>query len=427
VVIVGTSVAGVRAAQSLRADGFDGELTLIGAETDAPYDKPPLSKEVLTGEQGPADIGLLRDGDDFTLRLGSAATALDPKRKAVTLADGDQVAYDALVIATGVRARALPGTGPELALPVRGLTDATALRGRLRTGEPVVIIGGGFIGAEVAAAAAEAGCPVTIVEALPAPFARVLGPEVGALLTELHAAHGVTVLADTAVAGLEPLSKDALVRLSDGRTLRAGTVVAGLGCVPNTEWLTGSGLPLDDGVRTDERCAVRGAADVYAIGDVARWYDRPAGVYRRVEHWTNAVEQASLVAHQILGAGRSRHHGRVPYFWSDQYGVKIQMVGRASPGDRVEVARYATSAGDRAAAVYARDGRLTAAVTFGWPRASVAARQAWQRGASADDLRATLADRSNGVVPLDLTRPGTAAEIVAAATALPASTARKGS
>jgi phthalate 3,4-dioxygenase ferredoxin reductase subunit len=427
VVIVGTSVAGVRAAQSLRADGFDGELTLIGAESDAPYDKPPLSKQVLTGERKPGDIGLLRDGDDFTLRLGSAATALDARRKVVTLADGDQIAYDALVIATGVRARTLPGAGPELALPVRDLADATGLRDRLRTGEPVVIIGGGFIGAEVAAAAAAAGCPVTIVEALPAPFARVLGPEVGALLTELHAAHGVTVLADTAVAGLEPLSEDTLVRLSDGRTLRAGTVVAGLGCVPNTEWLTGSGLPLDDGVPTDERCAVRGAADVYAIGDVARWYDPPSGVYRRVEHWTNAVEQASLVARQILGPGRPVHHERVPYFWSDQYGVKIQMVGRASADDRVEVARYATSAGERAAAVYARDGRLTAAVTFGWPRASVAARQAWQRGASADDLRATLADHSNGAAPLDLGRPGAAAEIVAAMTGRTASTARKGS
>jgi phthalate 3,4-dioxygenase ferredoxin reductase subunit len=419
VVVVGTSVAGVRAAQSLRADGFDGELTLIGAETGAPYDKPPLSKEVLSGEQGPGDIGLLRDGDDFSLRLGSAATALDPGRKVVTLADGDQVPYDALVIATGVRARTPPGTGPELALPVRDLADATALRDRLGTGEPVVIIGGGFIGAEVAAAAAAAGCPVTIVEALPAPFARVLGPEVGALLTELHAAHGVMVLADTPVAGLEPLREDALIRLSDGRTLQARTVVAGVGCVPNTEWLTDSGLPVDDGVRTDERCAVRGAADVYAIGDVARWHDRRSGGYRRVEHWTNAVEQASLVAHQILGPGQSRYHASVPYFWSDQYGAKIQMVGRASPGDRVEVARYATSAGDRVAAVYARGGRLTAAVTFGWPRASVAARQAWQRGASADDLRTTLADRSSGVVPLDLTRPGTAAEIIIAAAAAP--------
>jgi phthalate 3,4-dioxygenase ferredoxin reductase subunit len=311
-------------------------------------------------------------------------------------------------------------------MPVRDLTDAVALRDRLRAGEPVVIIGGGFIGAEVAAAAASVGCPVTIVEALAAPFSRVLGPEVGSLLTALHAAHGVTVLANTTVAGVEPVTRGALVRLADGRTVRAGTVVAGVGCVPNTEWLAGSGLPLDDGVRTDDRCAVRGADGVYAIGDVARWYDRSSGTYRRVEHWTNAVEQASLVAHQILRPDQPRHHASVPYFWSDQYGMKIQMVGRAAPADRVEVARYATPSGDRTAALYERDGRLTAAVTFGWPRASVAARQAWPRNPRADDFRATLAglaDRvSTGVTTI--AAPATPAPAIAASKA--ASKARKG-
>jgi NADPH-dependent 2,4-dienoyl-CoA reductase/sulfur reductase-like enzyme len=390
-VVVGSSVAGIRAAQALRADGYDGELVVIGAESAAPYDKPPLSKQLLTGESTAADIGLLRADGEFDLRLGVAAASLDPAGKKVVLADGQPIAYDALIIATGVRARMLPGTDETLVSPLRELKDAVALRARLADGAPVVIIGGGFIGAEVAAAAAVAGCQVTIVEALPAPFARVLGPDAGALLTELHTAHGVRVLTNATVAGVEKLpGEGALVRLADGRTLEAGTVVAGVGCVPNTEWLAGSGLPLEDGVHTDEHCAVRGATDVYAIGDVARWHDRAGGVTRRDEHWTNAVEQANLVAHQILRPDDTRHYASVPYFWSDQYGVKIQLVGRVALDDAVQVLRFATPAGDRNVALYSRDGRLTAAVTFGWPRGSVTARQALQRGAAVTDVLAAL-------------------------------------
>jgi NADPH-dependent 2,4-dienoyl-CoA reductase/sulfur reductase-like enzyme len=393
VVVVGSSVAGIRAAQALRAEGFEGELVVVGAESAAPYDKPPLSKQVLTGESTAADIGLLRAGDEFDLRLGVAATGLDPASKKIVLADGEPIGYDAAVIATGVRARTLPGADEDLVRPLRELADAAALRERLAGGAPVVIVGGGFIGAEVAAAAAAAGCQVTIVEALPALFSRVLGDDVGSLLTAFHTARGVTVLTNATVAAVERLPGDrALVRLADGRTLEAGTIVAGVGCVPNTEWLTGSGLRLDDGVHTDDRCAVRGARDVYAIGDVARSRDPAGGLTRRVEHWTNAVEQANLVAHQILRPGRPRTGVTVPYFWSDQYGVKIQMVGRAAPGDTVEVLTCATRAGDRRAALYSRAGRFTAAVTFGWPKGSVTARQAWQRGAGAAEVRDTLTE-----------------------------------
>lgn len=410
VVVIGSSVAGIRAAQALRAGGFDGELVVAGAESAAPYDKPPLSKQLLTGESTDADIGLLRADSEFDLRLGVAATGLDPARKEVVLADGQPVGYDAAIIATGVRARTLPGADEELVRPLRELRDAATLRGRLAGGGRVVIIGGGFIGAEVAAAAAAAGCQVTIVEALPAPFSRVLGPDVGSLLTALHAAHGVTVLTSATVAGVDRLPGDgALVRLADGRTLEADTVVAGVGCVPNTEWLARSGLPLGDGVHTDDRCAVRGAEGVYAIGDVARWYDPAGGVTRRVEHWTNAVEQANLVAHQILRPDQSRHYASVPYFWSDQYGVKIQMVGRVAPGDTVEIFRCATPAGDRDVALYSRAGQFTAAVTFGWPKGSVTARQAWQRGARAADVRDALAKLSDGVTPVGLAAAGTPA------------------
>ena len=403
VVVVGSSVAGIRAAQALRAGDFDGELVVVGAESAAPYDKPPLSKQLLTGESTEADIGLLRADGEFDLRLGMVATALDPARKQIVLADGESVGYDAVIIATGVRARMLPGADEKLIRPLRELKDAAVLRARLADGAPVVVIGGGFIGAEVAAAAAVAGCPVTIVEALAAPFSRVLGADVGLLLTALHAGHGVTVLTNARVAGVDGLPGDrALVRLADGRALEASTVVAGVGCVPNTEWLADSGLPVDDGVHTDDRCAVRGAEGVYAIGDVARWHDQAGGVTRRVEHWTNAVEQATFAAHQILRPDRSRHYSSVPYFWSDQYGVKIQMVGRVAPGDTVEVLRYTTPAGDRNVALYSRAGQFTAAVTFGWPKGSVTTRLAWQRGAQVAHVRAALAKLSDGVTPLDL-------------------------
>ena len=409
VVIVGASVAGIRAAQALRSGGFDGDLVVAGAEDAVPYDKPPLSKQLITGESTADDIGLLRGDPDFDLRLGRAATRLDPAKRLVTLSDGDRLGYDALIIATGVRARTWPGPAAGLVTTVRELRDSIALRARVAAAEPVVIIGGGFIGAEIAAAARTSGCEVTIVEQHPAPFSRVLGAATGGLVTALHEAHGVAVLGGATVTAVEPVpSGGALVRLADGRSLPAATVVAGIGCVPNTGWLAGSGLPAEEGVLTDEYCAVRGSTDgtdgtgvIYAIGDVARWHDAAGGVSRRVEHWTNAVEQASLVAHQILSPGQRRPYASVPYFWSDQYDRKIQMVGRAADGDAVEVLRCATQAGDREVALYSRAGRFTAAVTFGWPKASVAARQAWQRGADAAEVRAAIVKLSGGVTPVD--------------------------
>jgi NADPH-dependent 2,4-dienoyl-CoA reductase/sulfur reductase-like enzyme len=398
VVIIGSSLGGIRAAQALRAGGFAGELIVAGAEKVPPYDRPPLSKQVLTGDETGAGIALLRAGDDFELRLGRPATGLDTVRRQVILDGGEPVGYDAAIIATGVRARTLPGTDRALVRSLRELADAVALRDRLARGEPVVVIGGGFIGAEVAAAAVALGCPVTIIESLPAPFCHVLGTAVGSLLGRLHATHGVTVLTNATVTAVEGLrGGGALIRLADGRVLEAGTVVAGVGAVPNTEWLAGSGVPLDDGVRTDEHCAVPGAPGLYAIGDVARRYDPVSGVARRVEHWTNAVEQANLVAHRILRPDQPRPRADVPYFWSDQYGVKIQMIGRAAPGDSVEVLRCGTPAGDRHVALYSSAGRFAAAVTFGWPKASMTARQAWQRGAQTADVKAAIIALSGGL------------------------------
>jgi NADPH-dependent 2,4-dienoyl-CoA reductase/sulfur reductase-like enzyme len=379
IVVVGASIGGVRCAQALRSGGHTGEIVLLSAEDVAPYDKPPLSKEALTTEHEPA--ALLRPADDLDLRYNAPATALDPAAKTVTINDGERIGYDKIVLATGVRPRTLPG---DQVITIRELRDSTALRTRLASKGPVVVIGGGFIGAEVAASAATLGCPVTIVEALPAPFSRVLGPEVGALLTELHTENGVSVIAGVSVTKIADT-----VHLSDGRQLAAETVVAGIGCVPNTEWLAGSGLPVDNGIRVDQHG--KAADDVYALGDVANWTG-PDGVARRVEHWTSAVEQAGIVAHNLRNPAEQRPHTAPPYFWSDQHGVKLQMVGRVGPQDTVHIAQL----NNRKVAVYQRKtGEFAAAVTFGWPRASVAARQAWERGATAAEFLTKLDELSS--------------------------------
>ncbi|MBD0423655.1 FAD-dependent oxidoreductase [Streptomyces sp. TRM S81-3] len=410
VLVVGSSVAGVRTAQALRAEGHTGELTLVGAEPHLPYDKPPLSKEFLAGTRGAEDIRLLPGGPEadhgFTLRLGRAAVALDVERRRVRLADGELLGYDALVLATGVRPRTLPAPvgKPVTELPcftVRELSESAELAARLAKKEPVIVVGGGFIGAEAAATAAALGCPTTLAESGPAPFAA-LGPEVGALLAGLHADHGVEVLAGARVNRVEPLTDGwALVRLDDGRCLEAATVIVGIGCVPNTEWLESSGLGLNDGVVTDEYCAVPGADGVWAVGDVSRWYDRRTGGHRRVEHWTSATEQAALVARALV-TGERRPFDPVPYLWSDQHGVKLQMVGRRSADDHVQAFTATTPTGDRKVVLYSRDGRLTAAVTFGWPRGCMTARQAWAKGADIADVTARLAGLTTALTPLDL-------------------------
>ena len=401
VVVVGSSVGGIRAAQSLRSAGFTGEVVVVGAEDVVPYDKPPLSKQALSGEQAPGDIALLGEGDwtaeGLEPRLGSAAVALDPSRKHVVLADGELVAYDALVIATGARARTLE-CGEPLVHTVRELRDTLSLRERLSHGAPVVVVGSGFIGAEVASTARQLGLDVTIVEAAPEPFSGALGPEVAALVADLHRQAGVSVIGGAAVSKIEPLPDGTgVVHLSDGRRLAAGSVVVGIGVTPNTEWLESSGLPLANGVVTDEHCRVHGSDNVFAIGDVASWFDVRIGQHRRVEHWTNAVEQASLVAHNLLHADDKQPYVRAPYFWSDQHGVKIQMTGRIRSADRVEVLRCATPAGDRTIALYSSGDEFAAAVALGWPRAIVACRRAWESHATRDQVLAQIQSLSTGV------------------------------
>jgi NADPH-dependent 2,4-dienoyl-CoA reductase/sulfur reductase-like enzyme len=402
VVVVGSSVGGVRTAQALRAAGFAGQLTVVGEEDCEPYDKPPLSKQALADDPSATDLGLLRpggwDGEGIEPRLGVRAVALHPESKRLELADGEQLPYDALIVATGARPRTLAGSEPPLVHTIRTLRDAVSLRTQLLQGGPVVVVGSGFIGAEVAATARQLGLETTVVEAAPHPFARVLGPRVAQLVDDLHVGAGVRVVGDAGVERVETLPDGtAVVHLTDGRRLGAGAVVLGIGVLPNSEWLQSSGVRLDNGVVTDEHCRVAGVDGVYAVGDVANWYDVRSQQHRRVEHWTNAVEQASVVAHNVLHPQDPKMFDTTPYFWSDQHGVKIQMAGRIGPGDDVEVLRCGTAAGDRFVALYSSDGRFSAAVTFGWPRAVVGCRVAWHKCETLEEVRGRIDALSTSV------------------------------
>ena len=392
VVIVGSSVGGVRAAQALRNKGFEGEVILIGAEDVEPYDKPPLSKRFLAGDQDASDLSLMPDADwsglDITKRLGQAAEALDLSNRHVELRGGERIGYDALILATGVRPKMIGETGDPLIHTIRELRESVSLRERLTAGSQIVVVGGGFIGSEVASTAAALGVKVTIVEALSTPFSRVLGATVGSLVAQLHADNGVEVITGAAVARVKTLGDDkGVVHLGDGSEIPASAVVVGIGCLPNTEWLGSSGLRIEDGVFTDEYCRAPGTDNVFAIGDVARWFDRRSNTHRRVEHWTNAVQQAQLVAHNIVNPDDRQANTKAPYFWSDQNGVKIQMVGRNELSDEVEVLRCDTALGKRSIALYSREQQLAAVVAFGWPQVIPKMRRAWEQGASLEEVR----------------------------------------
>ncbi|MGW4485093.1 NAD(P)/FAD-dependent oxidoreductase [Amycolatopsis sp. NPDC004368] len=379
VVIVGASVGGVRTAQALRAQGHDGRIVLIGAEPHLPYDKPPLSKQFLAGAWEHDRLALLTSAEAaeqrIELRLGVAATGLDPAARTVELADGGAVGYDTLVIATGAGARPSPWAASGVHV-LRTLADGTGLRAALAEPGPLVVVGGGFIGAEVAATAHAAGRAVTIVDPLPAPIARVLGDEVGRLVGDVHRRHGVETRFGTGVRAVSGRVGALEVTLTDGTVLPAGTVVVGIGAVPAVEWLAGSGLELDNGLVCDEFCRATGHPEIFGVGDVARWFHAGHGEHVRVEHWTNAVEQAACVAHNITHPGAPVEYRPTEYAWSDQYDWKIQIAGRPDRASGFELVGDPAADPPRFAALYrADDGRLSAVVTVNWPRLLVAARR----------------------------------------------------
>ncbi len=389
--IVGASLAGYWAAETLRRDGFEGRISLIGDEPHAPYDRPPLSKKFLAGDleddrlplttaEKLADLGL-------EMRLGCQATGLDVATRTLEV-DGVAEPYDGLLIATGARCRNLPGTAGLAGVhTLRTRDDAEAIRDALANGaRRVVVVGAGFIGAEVASTAIGRGAEVTMVEALEAPFGRVLGVEMGAVMADVHRRHGVDLR--TGVGVDEVLGDDRLagVRLADGATMEADLLVVGIGVVPNTDWLEGSGLTLDDGVVCDETCLA--APDVTAAGDVARWANPRYGEVMRVEHWDNAVQQGVHAARRLLQSDEeATPYAPVPWFWTDQYDRKVQLAGRPHTDDEVRVVAGST-AEHRFAAFYGRDGRFTAALGMNRPRQVMQSKSLLDAGASWDEALA---------------------------------------
>jgi len=392
IVVVGASLAGLRAAEALRREGFDGERALVGEESHLPYDRPPLSKELLRGEwesprldlrrgQGVAELGL-------ELRLDARAVALEAHARRIALANGDELTYDGLVIATGAVPRALPfGAGMHGVHVLRTLDDALAIRAELAARPRVCVVGAGFIGLEIAASCRRLGLAVTAVEPQGLPLLDRLGEPMARCIAELHGDHGVDLRCGVLAAAFEGNDRVERVRLSDGSTVEADLVVVGIGVRPATDWLLGSGLALDDGVVCDATCATS-LPDVVAAGDVARFHHARAGAALRIEHWSHAGEMASHAARRLL---RGAHFGEpftpVPYFWSDQYDVKIQFAGRLVPGDELALIEHAPQA-RKLVALFGRAGRLTAVLT--WNRAPMLARyrRAIAEGLAWDDALA---------------------------------------
>ena len=385
VTIVGASLAGMRAAETLRREGFDGTVTLIGDETDAPYDRPPLSKQVLAGEWEPQRIALYDDETladlQLTWRLGARAVGFEAATRTVTLAGGEQLSADGVVIATGARTRTLPGTGDLAGVyTLRTLADSLAIRTEFdATPGRVVVVGAGFIGAEVAATARGRGLDVTMVEMADTPLERVLGAELGRVCAEVHTDHGVDLRLGVGVESITGAGRVEQVTLSDGTRLDADVVVVGVGVIPNTEWLEGSGLDIDNGVVCDETCLA--APGVVAAGDVARWPNRLFGQSIRVEHWDNAIAQGIAAAQRLLAGEAAEPFAPVPWFWSDQYDRKIQLAGRSGPDDEVVVVTGSTEE-RRFAAIYGRAGRIVAVLGFNRPRHVMQYRRLIARGAS---------------------------------------------
>jgi 3-phenylpropionate/trans-cinnamate dioxygenase ferredoxin reductase subunit len=357
-------MAGGKAALTLREEGFDGRVVLVGAERHAPYERPPLSKDYLRGESE-AGQALIEPAEGYgekgiELLAGTEAVALDTEAHRLGLADGSEIAYDRLLIATGAVPRRLPIPGAELdrVQTVRTLDDVDVLRAALADGGRLAVVGGGWIGCEVAASARMLGAEVAIVELADQPLERVLGPELGEFYAGVHRSHGVEVLTGAQVAAIEGAGKVERLRLADGRTLGCDAVVIGVGVAPDTRLAEAGGLDVDDGVVVDEHLAAS-APDVFAAGDVASAFHPRYGRRVRVEHWANALEQGPAAARAMLGG--TDPYDALPYFFSDQYDVGMEYVGLHGDGDRLVIRGDLDPAGFRAFWVDA-GGHVTAGI-----------------------------------------------------------------
>ncbi|MCZ2523223.1 NAD(P)/FAD-dependent oxidoreductase [Streptomyces sp. HB2AG] len=373
IVVVGASLGGTRTAQALRERGFDGRLTLVGDEPHLPYDRPPLSKQLLAGTWEHEEIALpLAPDPCLELRTGNPATAVRLADRALELADGSSLSWDSLVIATGAGARPWPGPVPAGVLTLRTLDDARALRDALRApGARLLVVGAGFLGAEAAATAAAAGVPVTLVEAEARPLARNVGTAAGEFLARLHREAGIDLRTGTTVRSFTGTTRVTGADLDDGTHVPATVVLLALGAVPRTEWLRGSGLRLDGAVVCDEHGRARTddgavAEGVVAVGDAARWPNPLTGDTLHLGHWSNAVEQAAVAARTLLHPAEAGELPEpplsVPSFWSDQHGVRIRSLGLPHLADEVRVVEYDLP-GRRLEIAYHRDGELVGALT----------------------------------------------------------------
>ncbi len=367
VVVVGAGVAGVRAAETLRQDGYDGGLTIVGAERQPPYHRPPLSKKLLSGQVHRAGIDMAPQFDlDARVFRGASARRLDLSARTLQVRDENQdlsLRFDGLVIASGANPREWPGGPvPDGVLLLRTVEDCLAIRQRLGSHPRVVVVGGGFIGAEVAATCRSIGLEVVLIEKAAGPLVQALGDELAPCWAELQRQHGVDLRVGVSVDKFVGNGRVEAVRLDDGSQVPADVVVIGLGVNPATDWLVDSGLQIDGGVACDATGAAEGATDVVAAGDVARWWHPLYEQHLRIEHWDHAARQGAAAARTLLaGKDRAEPYDEVPYFWSDQYDCKIQLLGVTTDYDAFNMVEGKPEAGKFVAA-YGRAGRTIAVV-----------------------------------------------------------------
>jgi NADPH-dependent 2,4-dienoyl-CoA reductase/sulfur reductase-like enzyme len=397
-VIVGASVAGVGVARGLRSEGYDGGIVLVGGEPDWPYDKPPLSKQVLCGDWAATRTSLLTPAQAAELaldiRLGLRAEHLDVAGREVVLQDASRIGYDACVVATGSSPRPSPWPERPGVHVLRTLHDALEIRGRLLDGGRLAVVGGGFIGAEVASSARDLGLEATIIDPLALPMERIVGMESARLFVELAERNGIELRLGHGVEGIEGTAGDLNVWLTDGTSVHAATAVVGIGVVPNDTWLVASGLLVDNGVVCDAFCRAEGAAGVFAAGDVARWHHPGREAPVRLEHWTNAVDQAACVAHNLAHPDDLRPYAPIPYVWTDQHGWRFQIVGQPAGACRHEIVGDLAVERPRAAVVYAdAAGRLVGALSINWPRALADCRRTMTARGDADAVIRRLTEQ----------------------------------
>jgi NADPH-dependent 2,4-dienoyl-CoA reductase/sulfur reductase-like enzyme len=404
VVVVGASLAGWRAVETLRAERFTGTITLVGEERPLPYDRPPLSKQILAGTW-PPEKAVLADrkrSSELGINevLGHRAVRLNPVDRSVEIDDGSVLRGDALIVATGASPRRLPGTEAltqaDGLFTLRTLDDSLALRAAVTAteGRRVIVIGAGFIGAEVASTCRGLGCDVTVLEALEIPLINVLGPVLGAHCGSLHVTHGGHLRTGVGVAGVRRADEPnggLVVELADGEMLSADVVVVGIGVMPSTDWLEDSGLTINNGIECDHRLF---AADgVVAAGDVTRWNWQHDGAEEliRIEHWQLAAEMGVAAARSALaGRDASSPFNPIPYFWSDQFGIRFQVLGNPGGDDEVEVVDGSLEEG-KFVALFGRAGRLRAVFAIGKSRQLMSFRPLLEAASSWDDAVAHAA------------------------------------